>query len=80
MNFKEHDVVRLTADDYEFDTHSEGFDGPYIPDLLPKGTEGTIVAIIDNIGCYVEFPYIRNKYPDGDPVVWIRFNDLEEVK
>ena len=81
MNFKEHDVVKLTAEDYEFITTPNEEEHDEF-EILPKGTIGTIVTppVEEQGGCNVEFPYINEKYPDADPVVWVLFTEIESSK
>lgn len=78
MIFKEHDVVKLSVDDYEIIvTPPEEVDDKF--ESLPKGTRGTIVSepIEKQGGCYVEFPSVLEKYPDADCVVWVLFDQME---
>lgn len=81
---KEHDVIRITTDDYEYITTSveEGHDkfAVIVRTPLPKGTRGTIVHLPPETskgGCYVEFPYIREHSPDAECVVWVTFSEME---
>jgi len=80
MNYQEHDVIRITVDDYEYITTPND----EVRDVfarLPKGTTGTIVypPSEERGGCLVEFPYIEEHHPDADPVVFVEFNQMEKV-
>lgn len=81
MKFKEHDIIQLITEDYSITINDLIIDVNHETVFLPKGTHGTIVGITSKKanGCYVKFPYIQEKYPDTDSVVWVLFTEMEKI-
>lgn len=75
--YKEHDVIRVVVDDYEFITTPNDETRDAFA-KLPKGTRGTIVypPSENRGGALVEFLYIEEHYPDADPVVFVEFDQM----
>jgi hypothetical protein len=84
FDYKEHDIIELTTDDYEIvvppvEKTKDFLYSVAIFEPLPKGIRGTIVTepIEKQGGCYVEFPSILWMFPRAECVVWVLFGQMK---
>lgn len=76
--FRALDVVRV-GDEVELVSDYYGFfpQGCDCFKSLSCGERGTVISVDnDKGGCYVDFPYIRDKYPKADSTVWVTFDGV----
>lgn len=77
IDLKKHDVVVVISEDVEY-ISSPSHSAKDIFEELPVGTEGAIIHDVTLEGCYVEFPYINEKHPHADCVIWVNFNEIKK--